>query len=744
MSVLHAMFCPNFRNRVLTRMRSVILSALCLAPWLPSDAAAGKRYALLIGNRTYTENIGHLKNPANDVALVSKALKDVDFEVELPVIDADAKMIRSKVYEFVEKLVAAGPEAVGFFYYVGHGMASSDERTPTNYLLPVTMERTDNKSLRSEAVPLSEITDQLRKATREGANVFVVFDACRNLAGTKGRGKGFVPMEHVGGMHIAFATQSGATASDGEAGSQNGPFALALSTNIRRPGNYQAVYSRVRDAVLRTTNEEQHPLYVDDITTSSLQFLEDRKIIAAWEAMKTTGDPFELLAFAKTYRGTEYAQRAEDRYSELQRKAINAGRAWMKQKGRLGDDRSTQHFSAVPTRYQQRPKEQSNEPRQDDPGIPVWQVINQETMVFIDPNEFKILDSNIRRESGQVSKPLPAGIAGAVFLEVYEVPKSAKSGELVDIKMARLVIDERNGLYAAAVSRAAENAFMFTHGAIDFMRIRLGHGEYFKRNAATFSSLKVFVVDGAENAFFCSQTGSECPFSNSFVIGAGFTEGIDILGHELAHHFLLREANLVFAGESGAVMESFADLFGALIENYYRRGSGSWLIGKSMGGFSESSPLRSMRDPTLKDAQGNSRFNKAAPIADNNRGQPDHYSLLVASKDPICETTGDYFNGCVHFNSGILNKAFYLMAEGGEHYKNVVKGIGARKLERVAYRTVMEKLSPTDGLVETGASLLLSCRDLATAKQFEIGVDDCQQVINALMAVGLYRSTAPN
>lgn len=710
-------------------VRVALAAVACLATSCAPTAAAAGRYALLIANQTYADSIGSLKNPKHDADLVAKALADVDFDVAPLVLDADAKTIRDKVYEFVETLRNAGSGSVGYLYYVGHGMASSDERTPTNYLLPVTMTRTDNRTLNSEAVPLSEVTEQLRKATREGINVFVTFDACRNLAGTRGRGRGFVPIEHVGGMLIAFSTQPNATASDGEGGSLNGPFALALATNIRRPGNYQAVYSRVKEDVLRTTNEEQHPLYIDDITTASLAFLEDKKILAAWNEVKASDDPVRLVEFARAYRGTDFAGEAEDQFNELRDKAIEKARNWLKSNGKLHDG-DPEHFSASPIPYGPAPQPTGpNDVKRPQPSA--WQVVYEQWILVIDPKSLEVLKS-----VGATSEPPPAGIAGAVFLDVYQMrpgDKDHKGGP------PEIIIDERNGNYDRAISRAAENVFLYVHGFIDFMRLRLGHGDYIKSHSKTLSNLKVYVWPGLDNSYFCSEANSYCPTGNSFVVGDNMTEALDVIGHELSHQFLLRDIGLVYADESGAVLEAFADLFGELFENYYTRGGADWLMAEKVPGLSSENPMRSLKDPTMHDAAGTSHFSKSEDYSKTNNGLPDHYSLLVNKNDKLCDSVMNADNGCVHFNMGILNKAFYLISEGGLHYKVTTRGIGSRKLERIAYRAIMFMINPTDGLADAGKALLSSCRDLAEAKLFDIVDDDCQQVVNALTAVGLHR-----
>ena len=58
----------------------------------------------------------------------------------------------------------------------------------------------------------------------------------------------------------------------------------------------------------------------------------------------------------------------------------------------------------------------------------------------------------------------------------------------------------------------------------------------------------------------------------------------------------------------------------------------------------------------------------------------------------------NYFNGIdVHFSSGIRNKAFYLLAEGGTHPLSRVQvtGIGRVAAEAIFYRALVFKLFPS-------------------------------------------------
>lgn len=130
-------------------------------------------------------------------------------------------------------------------------------------------------------------------------------------------------------------------------------------------------------------------------------------------------------------------------------------------------------------------------------------------------------------------------------------------------------------------------------------------------------------------------------------IFTGFTRSVTVIGHELAHGVVQDTAGLVYEGQSGALNESIADVFGALTEQRLLGQSSrdaSWLIGAGI--FTpavEGRALRSMIEP-------------GTAYDDDVLGtdpQPGHMDSYVA-------TTQD--NGGVHINSGIPNRAFALAA----------------------------------------------------------------------------------
>lgn len=130
-------------------------------------------------------------------------------------------------------------------------------------------------------------------------------------------------------------------------------------------------------------------------------------------------------------------------------------------------------------------------------------------------------------------------------------------------------------------------------------------------------------------------------------IFAGFTRSLSVIAHELGHGVIESAGGLVYAGQSGALNESIADVFGALAEQHQRgqtAGDASWLIGEGI--FTDAvqgTALRSMSAP-------------GTAYDDDVLGrdpQPAHM-------DDFVDTTAD--NGGVHINSGIPNRAFFLTA----------------------------------------------------------------------------------
>ncbi len=151
--------------------------------------------------------------------------------------------------------------------------------------------------------------------------------------------------------------------------------------------------------------------------------------------------------------------------------------------------------------------------------------------------------------------------------------------------------------------------------------------------------------DRYNNAFW---NGQQMVFGDGDgVTFIGFTSALDVIGHELSHGVSAHEANLTYLGQAGALNESFSDVMGSLVKQYtlgQDTKSADWLIGKGMMKDFPEQALRSMKAPGTA------------------------YDNPLLGKDPQPAVMRNYVktaadNGGVHTNSGIPNRAFFLVAD---------------------------------------------------------------------------------
>jgi Zn-dependent metalloprotease len=153
-------------------------------------------------------------------------------------------------------------------------------------------------------------------------------------------------------------------------------------------------------------------------------------------------------------------------------------------------------------------------------------------------------------------------------------------------------------------------------------------------------------------------------FNNAFWDGQGmvfgdgdgqmftdFTKSLDVIGHELAHGVTEFTANLEYHNQSGALNESMSDVFGSLVKQWSKKQTADkadWLIGADVTTPAiKMDALRSLKAPGT--AFDNDILGKDP--------QPDHMDNFMTLPDT---EAGD--SGGVHINSGIPNKAFFLVA----------------------------------------------------------------------------------
>ncbi len=189
-----------------------------------------------------------------------------------------------------------------------------------------------------------------------------------------------------------------------------------------------------------------------------------------------------------------------------------------------------------------------------------------------------------------------------------------------------------------------------------------------------------------------------------------FTIAIDVIGHELTHGVTQYEANLRYLAQSGALNESFSDVFGSLVKQYslhQAAADADWIIGEGLFTSNVNGVgIRSMKAPGTA------------------------YNDPVLGKDPQPAHMKDYVNtlndnGGVHINSGIPNHAFYVVSLE-------IGGNAWEKAGAIWYRALTQKLA-SDSNFADAANLTF----LAAAELYGSGSLEQQAVQKGWAEVGL-------
>lgn len=196
-----------------------------------------------------------------------------------------------------------------------------------------------------------------------------------------------------------------------------------------------------------------------------------------------------------------------------------------------------------------------------------------------------------------------------------------------------------------------------------------------------------------DNAFW---NGRAMFYGNGdFAFSQPLARSLDVAGHEMSHGVIQNEANLEYRNESGALNESFADVFGSMIDR------DDWLIGEEVvnSAVFPSGALRSMEDPH----NGGRSLNDAGY-------QPRHYNERYTGTDD---------NGGVHINSGIPNFAFFKIATA----------IGKDKAERIFYRALtVGYLTKSSQFIDFRAAIAQAAADLYSSSEVDACHRACDEV----------------
>ena len=287
-------------------------------------------------------------------------------------------------------------------------------------------------------------------------------------------------------------------------------------------------------------------------------------------------------------------------------------------------------------------------------------------------------------------------------IETYDMNNSTQYGQAVDFIDSSRIWDT----FSPALDRYATDAHWGTEMTYDYFLNEHGRNSI---NNQGFT-LRSYIHYGTNyvNAFW---DGQRMTYGDGDATTSPLTT-LDITGHEITHGLTNFTSQLIYRSESGALNESFSDIFGVAVERYARSTNWNWLMGEDIG-----SPFRSMSNP------------KAL-------GDPDTYDGANWVDQNCTPTSGNDWCG-VHTNSGVQNYWFYLLSEGkigindkGNSYS--VDSIGVDKAAEVAFRNNTIYLTASSDYSEARFFGIRSAIDLFGACSFEV-----EAVTNAWYAVGV-------
>ncbi|MFN8714095.1 MAG: M4 family metallopeptidase [Bacteroidota bacterium] len=299
--------------------------------------------------------------------------------------------------------------------------------------------------------------------------------------------------------------------------------------------------------------------------------------------------------------------------------------------------------------------------------------------VFVDASNGNLVTKQLRMYHIDVTGTAQTGHNGTQTITTdsvspgnYRLYESGRGGGIHTFAPGPVEVTDADNLWQAnaALDEFATDAHWGTEVTYDFFNSRYGR---VGQNNAGLPALSQ-VHDGMYvNAFW---NGTNMAYGDGDNVDYFPLTSLEIVGHEYAHGVTEFSAALVYANESGALNESFSDVFGAAIRFIYSPSVASWFIGDQIvRPNSSGTPFRNMANPNqfqCADTYGGTFFNN-----------------------------GDI----VHYDSGIQNYWFYLLCQGGSGTNDLgnnfnVTAIGMSDAVDIAYRNLTVYLTPNSTFLD--------------------------------------------
>jgi bacillolysin len=213
----------------------------------------------------------------------------------------------------------------------------------------------------------------------------------------------------------------------------------------------------------------------------------------------------------------------------------------------------------------------------------------------------------------------------------------------------------------------------------------------FDGNGSSFQA--IVNVANLQNAYW-NGSQHRMVFGNSDKYAAA----LDVIGHEFTHGVCgtaVSSGGLQYTNQSGALNEALADIFGNMVEAR-TEGSTDWLVGTKLQTVG-----RNMKNPS------------AMMIGNTGRPYPSKMSEFISPSDSFLNQFDRRDGGGVHLNSGIINRAYYLLAEG------LTGSLGIDQSEAIFYRSLTTHLSPQSQFIDARLGCIAAAESLFGTNSYQ-------------------------
>ncbi|MDQ3262816.1 MAG: M4 family metallopeptidase [Myxococcota bacterium] len=259
-------------------------------------------------------------------------------------------------------------------------------------------------------------------------------------------------------------------------------------------------------------------------------------------------------------------------------------------------------------------------------------------------------------------------------------------------------ITDNNGVWGEAGDpanqKAAVDAAYGAQATYDMYKEILGRDSIDGKGEALKNH--VHIGKNYVNAFW---DGNQMSYGDGDGKTASALTTLDIAGHEITHGLTERTAGLIYRNESGGINESMSDIMGTMVEWHQAQKNGSvkfdWAVGEDCWTPTNGDPtdaLRYMDDPT-----------KDKYSVDNYKNYPKQTE--------------------VHGSSGIMNNAFYLLAQGGTNRTSGIEvkdAIGPADAAKVYGRALMFYMTPSTTFAQAREATVQAATDLFGADSAQV------------------------